>query len=1083
VKRTIWCSYVGLLLVGMLASPVVAQSNETPTETPAATNTSAADLKITPRFGVGHTSSGAGFDGFTRFSGFVPLLQNPGNNLTFLDGRFFLDNSANGGGNILLGHRFYSQQANRLFGGYIAYDTRDTGNSVFHQLGVGLESLGEVWDVHLNGYIPIGDRRQVVDENFINTDFQLTNSFFEDHFLITQGRRQGRVIRHQEAAMTGLDLEIGAKLAQLGDQGDLRGYGGLYLYDASGSPEILGWRLRLEARPSETLNLGLSVQDDYLFGTNVVFTIGATFPGTRPSGVSNPESVLARMGESVVRTANITVDSQQELDSFNEAFTAKAINPETGEPYFFQHVELGSTGGNGTFENPFGQVRDALSVAQTDQIVYVQFGTNPGIMGGVNFVIPDGVSVLSTGPVQEINTVNLGLVQLPLSGTGRLPDVMDTVTMGNNTTLSGFAITSANGFGIDASDVTNVVIRDNQVTNSRERGISLENVTGGAVITNNSITDVMGILEPFPFPFPISFASGQGILVRNNSGKIDLTITDNQLEDNNVSGIVVEASGDAHQTFTLSSNAISNSDEVNDDIIVIGDDIEVDASNNATQEFILRNNIISQGDSISISASDAVTQDFVLSDNSILNNSGSISISATNDVTQKFTLSDNTITNGSGSINISATNDVIQKFTLSDNTITNGSGSINVDASDNVTQEFALTGNTISNSRGDMRINASDNVTQKFTIMANLISNSYGYVNQPFMLGSFRSSIDISANGDATQEFTLSGNTIRDIDFDNNFAPMSGSAIRINADEDATQNFILAKNTISNISFNFGGSLAINADMNSVQYFTVSENTISNTSGFNDSSISINSRENASQEFRFSNNNINDIGHQAISISATDETTQKFTLSGNTISNTNLSSFSQFSLSSISVSASKEANQEFTFSGNTIRDIEGFSSLSGVSVNASENANQKFTVSGNTISNIFRTNLPGDLILVNGISINASGNTNQYFTLSNNNISNSSGIFIGNLDNGDIAAEVRLNTITDSDSFGFIARMNSTETFCLDLSNNTSETGFLLINFLGTFELLNLTDIPAKNTGAIFVFPDIGSFESVPDCL
>ncbi|MFP4102250.1 hypothetical protein [Coleofasciculus sp.] len=74
MKRTMWCSYLGLLLVGMLASPVVAQSNETPTETPSATNASAADLKITPRFGVGHTSSGAGFDGFTRFSGFISVL-------------------------------------------------------------------------------------------------------------------------------------------------------------------------------------------------------------------------------------------------------------------------------------------------------------------------------------------------------------------------------------------------------------------------------------------------------------------------------------------------------------------------------------------------------------------------------------------------------------------------------------------------------------------------------------------------------------------------------------------------------------------------------------------------------------------------------------------------------------------------------------------------------------------------------------------------------------------------------------------------------------------------------------------------
>ncbi|MFP4102251.1 hypothetical protein [Coleofasciculus sp.] len=203
---------------------------------------------------------------------------------------------------------------------------------------------------------------------------------------------------------------------------------------------------------------------------------------------------------------------------------------------------------------------------------------------------------------------------------------------------------------------------------------------------------------------------------------------------------------------------------------------------------------------------------------------------------------------------------------------------------------------------------------------------------------------------------------------------------------------------------------------------------------------------------------------------------QEFTVSENTISN------ASFSDNIININSRGNAKQKFNFSGNTIRDISGSGNFSGVSVNASNNTNQEFAFSDNSIRNIFRTNLLGDLILVNGISINASGNTNQDFTVSNNNISNSSGIFIGNLDNGDIAAEVRLNTITDSDSFGFIARMNSTETFCLDLSNNTSETGFLLIKFLGTFELVNLTDIPANNTGSIFVSPDIGSFETVPAC-
>jgi hypothetical protein len=60
--------------------------------------------------------------------------------------------------------------------------------------------------------------------------------------------------------------------------------------------------MRLQARPTDYLNLGVSLQNDDLFGTNVVFAVGATFPGTRPaSPISEEEAVVARLGESVQR--------------------------------------------------------------------------------------------------------------------------------------------------------------------------------------------------------------------------------------------------------------------------------------------------------------------------------------------------------------------------------------------------------------------------------------------------------------------------------------------------------------------------------------------------------------------------------------------------------------------------------------------------------------------------------------------------------------------------------------------------------------------------------------------------------------
>jgi hypothetical protein len=66
--------------------------------------------------------------------------------------------------------------------------------------------------------LPIGDNRQGVG------DVLLRESFFRENFLILEQQR------NREAAMGGFDVEAGARIAQLGREGDLRGYGGLSSY-------------------------------------------------------------------------------------------------------------------------------------------------------------------------------------------------------------------------------------------------------------------------------------------------------------------------------------------------------------------------------------------------------------------------------------------------------------------------------------------------------------------------------------------------------------------------------------------------------------------------------------------------------------------------------------------------------------------------------------------------------------------------------------------------------------------------------------------------------------------------------------
>ncbi|MBM0742838.1 hypothetical protein JOY44_14685 [Phormidium sp. CLA17] len=63
-------------------------------------------LRVQPRGSLRYTSDGAGFDPYVHFEGFLPLDQQPGRNLTFLDGRLLLSTD-NGtfSGNVVLAHR------------------------------------------------------------------------------------------------------------------------------------------------------------------------------------------------------------------------------------------------------------------------------------------------------------------------------------------------------------------------------------------------------------------------------------------------------------------------------------------------------------------------------------------------------------------------------------------------------------------------------------------------------------------------------------------------------------------------------------------------------------------------------------------------------------------------------------------------------------------------------------------------------------------------------------------------------------------------------------------------------------------
>ena len=1020
MKKPAQALLVGLLLCGAFTFPVVAQTTDTETSAPSLSSTGrAADLTVRPRIGAGFTTTGAGYEEpYFSLEGFFPLQQNPGNDLTFLEGKLLILTDSTIGTNLLLGKRFYSSSQNRILGGYLSYDVRDTDNTLFHQIGAGFERLGN-WDLRVNAYLPVGNTREKIAES-------LSNPFFQQNFLLLNRTRQFK------AAMAGFDVEAGGRLVRLGD-GDLRGYGGVYYYGAQGSESGFGVRGRLEARPTDTLKLGLSVQHDPVFDTRVIFSLGVNVPGSRPRGVEK-SSVLARMGESVTRTATITVDEQTKKD------TIVATNPKTGTPFVFRHVSLGREAGDGTFENPSGTLQNALNLAQSGEIVYVQVGTNPGIPA---FIIPDGVSVLSTALLQTVDTVQLGSITLPLSGSGVFPEVRGTVTLGNNTTLTGFAIANVTGSAIQGTSIQNVTIRDNRITNPSEQGINLINVGGSSLIANNTITN----------------SGFEGVFIQaSGSTQQDITANTNIINGSGKTGIFVQSAQSARQTFTATNNQVSGS---------TGQGIFVQGSGTSQQQLTLNNSTITNinrgsdgtgGQGVFVQVAENGQQQFTANNNTVSNTAGQgVFVQASGSSQQGFTATGNQVTSSTGQgIFVQASGTVRQQLTVNNNTVnstnrgsdgTGGQG-LFIQTAENAQQQLTANSNTVNNSAGQgIFVQASGGV-QNLTAKGNTVSNSAGQ------------GIFVQSSGTAKQEFVLENETVTGTKRGSDGT--GGQGIFVQTAENAQQQFTLKDTKVSDSE---GQGVFVQASGGTQQNFTAQGNTVSNSAG---QGIFVQTSGTTRQEFKLNNNTVNSTklgsdgaGGQGLFVQTSGTAQQTFELNNNTVNNS--------AGQGLFVQAAG-GTQTFTAKDNQVSNSAG----QGIFVQAVGTTQQEFAIANSTINNSGGQ----------GIFIQTAEDAQQEFNLTNNTITKSAleGVFIQSSNNAQVAGNVEFNILTDNNTPGLAAFMNSSRNFCVGLNGNNSNTNFLLQRNAGTFQVINRDSVSANNTGTVNFVPGIGSFATVTSC-
>ena len=443
--------------------------------------TLAADLQISPRFNVDLNTprSGDNDNSFGQVSAFFPIFQTSRKNLTFINTLGRIDTQGNLGGSVSVGHRAaLNRQA--VLGGYVAYDARNTGQTVFNQIGLGAEVLGDGWATHLNGYIPVGTTRKQVGGS--TSSDQVVDARFQDNqlLLVTGGSQIF------ESALGGVDASASFRLGSFGAYGEL--WGGASVYYLG---DALGGSARLNHRLGDRFRLGVGAQSDGIFGTQVFASVGASLGGgrSRSDSADTDRRWLQMAGTDVERNSSIIVRS--EVRGI-ERESQVAIDPQTGQAYRFQHVTPDSTAANeggGTVERPFTTLgtgsadadNTGLRTATAGEVVYVSVGDSR-VNAIAPFTIPAGVQVYSDAIATTLPT-QLGDVLLPNSGTGIRPLVNGNggngiTLVGGNNRVGGFEIEGSDNGIVLPDSMGTVIVKNNLIRNATNRAISLEQSTG-----------------------------------------------------------------------------------------------------------------------------------------------------------------------------------------------------------------------------------------------------------------------------------------------------------------------------------------------------------------------------------------------------------------------------------------------------------------------------------------------------------------------------------------------------------------------------------------------------------------------------
>lgn len=462
------------ILAILLSFPIYAASSQPEKIDPPGKKHYRATIRHIERGGIGYET------GYTTFETFFASDPTAWSMTPFLDIRGHLfDNgkwAANGG----FGLRAVWQD--RVYGINTYYDYRNGGRFHANQIGVGLETLGERLDFRLNGYLPFGTKT--------SAPYGFVFGTFSGHSLL--------ISQNIQSALKGANAELGFHFGT-SERFDFYAAAGPYYFIGEATAATWGGKARISGTYKELISLEFSDSYDRTFHNQFQGQISLSFsfgPKSKGKELGSARKKANRLTDRMVQSID-----RQEIIVINQAKKqSPAINPATGQPYFFVFVDNTSSS-EGTYESPYPSLVEAQSNSSPYDIIYVfpGDGTTAGMDNGI--VLKANQKLWGSGLSHSLQTSQTTLSIPALSTT--LPTMTNTdvdtdgnaITLSSYNSISGIVIHSAMNdaiYGIDVQDLE-VSFCTFENTNTFPIEVTFSNHSSISVTNNQFLNNANGV--------------------------------------------------------------------------------------------------------------------------------------------------------------------------------------------------------------------------------------------------------------------------------------------------------------------------------------------------------------------------------------------------------------------------------------------------------------------------------------------------------------------------------------------------------------------------------------------------------------